>query len=74
MIANRLNRNASMCEIVKGRTPPFVRKHGLFGNERAELGEPYIFKCGCMVKCSAAILFEEEMLEASLRSGPALGS
>lgn len=72
LIANRLNRNASMCEIVKRQNAAICKKNMAYsGMKAAELGEPYIFKCGCMVKCSAAILFEEEML-GSLSCGPVL--
>ena len=44
---------------------------GLFSRKAAGVGEPYIFKCGCMIKCSAPILFEEKLI-GNISCGPVL--
>lgn len=42
------------------------------GEKSTEIGEPYIFKCGCgMIMCSSPVLFEEELI-GSIVIGPVL--
>ena len=72
LMANRLHIDANMCELVKKENDKICRKSMAYsGMKSAELGEPYIFKCGCMIKCSAPILFEEEFI-GSISCGPVL--
>ncbi len=41
------------------------------GMKSAELGDPYIFQCGTMIKCSVPVFFDEQFL-GSLACGPVL--
>jgi two-component system response regulator YesN len=42
------------------------------GRKSAELGEPYIFACGCgLIMCSSPIMFEERLI-GSIACGPAI--
>jgi two-component system response regulator YesN len=42
------------------------------GRKAAELGEPYIFACGCgLIMCSSPIMFEEHLI-GSIACGPAI--
>lgn len=42
------------------------------GKKSAELGEPYIYRCGCgLIMCSSPVLFEDKLI-GSIACGPAM--
>lgn len=73
IIAYRVNKEYCLCEIIKDKSyKDTCKAHMKYAAEKAtELGEPYIFNCGCMVKCSAPIIFEEKLI-GSIACGPVL--
>ena len=44
------------------------------GLKAAELGEPYIFKCGCMIKAALRFFRGKIYRQFIVRSGPAVGN
>ncbi|MFA5068001.1 MAG: PocR ligand-binding domain-containing protein [Candidatus Izemoplasmatales bacterium] len=71
ILTYRVNPEKSICELVKEKQSGCNMQMKYAGLKSAELGEPYIFQCGTMVKCSVPILFEEKFL-GSLACGPVL--
>jgi len=73
LFCNRLLPQKNICEYMKENEKAAACNHNMVysGKKAAELGEPYIFKCGCMIKCSAPILFDEQLI-GSLSCGPVL--
>lgn len=73
LICNRLSPENNICEYMKktGKASACFQNLAYSGRKAAELGEPYIFKCGCMIKCSAPILFEEKLI-GNISCGPVL--
>lgn len=71
-LAFRINEDFCICEMVKGNGYEDCLSNMKYAAEKAvELGEPYIFNCGCMIKCSAPIIFEDKLL-GSIACGPVL--
>lgn len=71
-LAFRLNREHCICEMVKNNNYDDCRLNMQNAAlKAAELGEPYIYNCGCVVKCSAPIIFEEQLI-GSIACGPVL--
>lgn len=71
ILSYRLNPKLSICELVndkKSKCNLLMRYSGL---KAYELGEPYTFQCGTMIKCSVALLVEEEYI-GSIACGPIL--
>ena len=64
-------RSASICKAA--RNGELCRKHLAAGGIKSmELGEPYIYACGCgLVMCSSPVLFNEELI-GSISCGPAM--
>ncbi|MDD3122611.1 MAG: PocR ligand-binding domain-containing protein [Candidatus Izemoplasmatales bacterium] len=71
ILAYRLNPEKNICELVKSRQSNCDFQMKYAGLKSADLGQPYIFQCGTMVKCSVPILFEEKYI-GSLACGPVL--
>ena len=73
LLSYRVNPRLSICEVIKDYENLLKCKKQMeyAGLKAAELGEPYIFKCGCMIKSSAPIFFEEKYI-GSLSCGPVL--
>lgn len=73
VLSKRINPNRSICNLVKGM--PFVRtcdnsiKYGIF--KSADLGEPYTFKCGEMIRCIAPIFVDDKVI-GGIALGPVL--
>jgi two-component system response regulator YesN len=67
----RIHPEKSICELVKARQSTCNLQMQYAGKKALELGEPYIFQCGTMIKCAAAVLFEEKYL-GCLACGPVL--
>ncbi|MDR2101538.1 MAG: PocR ligand-binding domain-containing protein, partial [Treponema sp.] len=61
----------SVC--VSAKNGPHCREYLSYGGRKsAELGEPYIFACGCgLIICSSPIMFGERLI-GSIACGPAL--
>lgn len=71
ILSYRSNPALSICTQVndkKSKCNLLMRYSGL---KAYELGEPYIFQCGTMIKCSVALLVEEEYI-GSIACGPVL--
>ena len=64
LLSYRVNAKLSICEVIKDYENLLRCKKQMeyAGLKAAELGEPYIFKCGCMIKSSAPIFFEEKYI------------
>lgn len=73
LLYNRLLPQKNICEYMKQNNKITVCNQNMAysAKKSAELGEPYIFKCGCMIKCSAPILLDEKLI-GSLSCGPVL--
>ncbi|MFA7076599.1 MAG: PocR ligand-binding domain-containing protein, partial [Candidatus Izemoplasmatales bacterium] len=71
VLSYRLKPENSICELVKNHQNNCDYHMKYAGLKSAELGEPYIFQCGTMIKCSVPIFFEEKYL-GSLACGPVL--
>ncbi|MDD3126958.1 MAG: PocR ligand-binding domain-containing protein [Candidatus Izemoplasmatales bacterium] len=71
VLSYRINPEKSICELVRKRQSNCNPQMKYAGMKAADLGEPYIFQCGTMIKCSVPILFEEKYL-GSLACGPVL--
>ncbi len=71
ILSYRLNPSLSICELVKDKKAKCNLLMRYSGFKALELGEPYIFQCGTMVKCSVALLVEEEYI-GSIACGPIL--
>jgi len=71
VLCYRINPTKSICELVKLKQTTCKTQMKYAGMKAAELGEPYIFQCGTMIKCSVPILFEEKYI-GSLACGPVL--
>ncbi|MDD4069068.1 MAG: PocR ligand-binding domain-containing protein [Candidatus Izemoplasmatales bacterium] len=71
VLSYRLQPENSICELVKNQQNNCNYQMKYAGLKSAELGEPYIFQCGTMIKCSVPIFFEEKYL-GSLACGPVL--
>ncbi|HOW38298.1 MAG TPA: PocR ligand-binding domain-containing protein, partial [Bacillota bacterium] len=56
----RIHPEKTICELVKTRQSTCNLQMQYAGKKALELGEPYIFQCGTMIKCAAAVLFEEK--------------
>lgn len=73
VLSHRLNENDCLCEIIKNddfsKNCRNNMQYAAF--KSAELGEPYIFNCGCMIKCSVPILFDDKLI-GSIACGPVL--
>ena len=73
VLSKRINPNRSICNLVKGM--PFVRtcdnsiKYGIF--KSADLGEPYTFKSGEMIRCIAPIFVDDKVI-GGIALGPVL--
>jgi len=67
----RIHPEKTICELVKTRQSTCNLQMQYAGKKALELGEPYIFQCGTMIKCAAAVLFEEKYL-GCLACGPVL--
>lgn len=71
-LAFRINKDFCICEMVKNNGYEACLSSMKYAAKKAaELGEPYIFNCGCMVKCSAPIIFEGKLI-GSIACGPVL--
>ncbi|MDD4120045.1 MAG: PocR ligand-binding domain-containing protein [Clostridia bacterium] len=72
-LSYRVNSSNCMCEIVKGYNYKVTCNANMkyAAEKAAELGEPYIFNCGYMIKCSVPIIFEEKLV-GSMACGPVL--
>ncbi len=71
ILSYRIHPERNICELVKARQSNCNMQMKYAGLKSAELGDPYIFQCGTMVKCSVPIFFEEKFL-GSLACGPVL--
>lgn len=73
LFSHRVSEKFSVCEKVAslGNVSLCHEQMAYAGFKAAELGEPYIFKCGCMIKSSVPIFFEEKII-GSLSCGPVL--
>lgn len=73
LFSHRVAPELSICEkVINQKNVNICEEQMAYaGLKAAELGEPYIFKCGCMIKSSAPIFFEEKMI-GSLSCGPVL--
>jgi len=73
LFSHRVSPELSICEkVINQKNVNICEEQMAYaGLKAAELGEPYIFKCGCMIKSSAPIFFEEKMI-GSLSCGPVL--
>lgn len=67
----RVHPEKTMCELVRTHQTSCDLQMKYAGRKALELGEPYIFQCGTMIKCAAAVLFEEKYL-GCLACGPVL--
>jgi len=69
LIARR--RSGAICEVVGKCT--LCREHLAFGGKKSmELGEPYIFFCGCgLVMCASPVVFSGELI-GFIACGPAM--
>lgn len=72
-LSYRINKEYCICEMIDDDSHNEICKDTMkkAGEKSAELGEPYIFNCGCVVKCSAPIIFEEKLI-GSISCGPVL--
>ncbi len=71
-LAFRIKKDSCICELVKGSGCESCHAYMKYAAEKAvELGDPYIFNCGYMVKCSAPIIFENKLI-GSIACGPVL--
>jgi len=74
ILSYRIDPTKSICEQVKLKENSLNDcrlKMRYAGLKSADLGDPYIFQCGTMVKCSVPIFFDEEFV-GSLACGPVL--
>ena len=73
LLSYRNNIDFSLCEMLKNHNYKSTCNNNIkYATEKAaELGEPYIFKCGCMVKCSTPIIFDDKLV-GSITCGPVL--
>ncbi len=71
ILAYRIHPENNICELVKTKQSNCNLQMKYAGLKSADLGEPYIYQCGTMVKCSVPICFEEKYL-GSLACGPVL--
>lgn len=69
-LSYRKDKSRCICTLVKSNQlcKDNMKKAAI---KAAELGEPYIFKCGCVVKCSAPIIFNNKLI-GSVACGPVL--
>lgn len=67
----RVHPEKTICELVRNKQSSCDLQMKFAGKKALELGEPYIFQCGTMIKCAAAVLFEEKYL-GCLACGPVL--
>lgn len=72
-ISYRVNEDNCICELIKNNDIDNSCKNRMryAAIKAAELGEPYIYNCGCLIKCSAPIIFEEKLI-GSVALGPVL--
>jgi len=74
MLSYRIIKERCICELMREHTTAHsacVENMRYATKKAAELGEPYIYKCGCLIKCVAPIMLEEK-LAGSLALGPVL--
>lgn len=73
LLSHRLNSENCLCEIIKTKDYNKNCKSNMqyAAFKSAELGEPYIYNCGCMIKCSVPIMFDDKLI-GSLACGPVL--
>jgi two-component system response regulator YesN len=71
VLRHRVHPEKTICELVKNRQSSCDLQMNYAGKKALELGEPYIFQCGTMIKCAAAVLFEEKYL-GCIACGPVL--
>lgn len=70
-LSYRVNRENCICELIMRNDSACNNNMKYAARKAAELGEPYIFKCGCLIKCSAPIMFDEKLI-GSVALGPVL--
>ncbi|MBI9008504.1 MAG: helix-turn-helix domain-containing protein [Tenericutes bacterium] len=71
MLSYRSNPSLSICELVNDKKTKCNLLMRYSGLKALELGSPYTFQCGTMVKCSVALLVDEEYI-GSIACGPVL--
>lgn len=74
VLAYRVSKERCICELMRVQQDlhaACIQNMRYAAQKAAELGEPYIFKCGCLIKCVSPILFEEK-LAGCLALGPVL--
>lgn len=68
-LASRVQENYSICEILNNHSCIANMKYA--SEKAAKLGEPYIYNCCCMVKCSVPVIFKGKLI-GSVACGPVL--
>jgi two-component system response regulator YesN len=69
-LSYRKDKGKCICNLVGANDEcRFFMKYA--AEKAAELGEPYIFKCGCVIKCSVPVIFEDKPV-GSVAFGPLL--
>lgn len=68
-LACRIHNNYSICEILKNSNCYGNMKYASV--KAVKLGEPYIFNCCCMVKCSVPLIYKGKLI-GSVVCGPVL--